>query len=323
MTNEWIPTLERNRCLPYPICVALKDVKLMVPAAVRRGERVVLRCHYDIEGDQLYAVKWYKNDREFYRYTPRESPPIKQFPINGLRVIEEESNATHVVLDSVSMENTGKYSCEISADAPSFFTEMLNAHMEVVEQPKKDPQITGLKHRYRLDEILKAECVCKESRPAANLTWLVNGRPTEATRIRRHHTKPSGNGALLNSHSALRLRIDEELFVKGNLKIKCVASVYDIYYRSSEKSVELERMHRHKATTTTTASSMDVPAEGAATTLSTTPTALWEYALPAGRYPQSTWIFAGMDSSAGKLAASLSILLAAASMSIGMRFNFR
>lgn len=43
-----------------PIATALRDVEVFVPTAVRRGEVARLYCMYDLEGDTLYAVKWYK-----------------------------------------------------------------------------------------------------------------------------------------------------------------------------------------------------------------------------------------------------------------------
>ncbi|GJQ88729.1 hypothetical protein Trydic_g18470, partial [Trypoxylus dichotomus] len=112
-------------------CTALRDVKIFVPPAVEKGHRAVLSCSYNLEGDALYTVKWYKGGREFFRYTPKEIPTTKQFPINGLTVLETESNATHVVLAEVQMENSGMYSCEISADAPSFFTLVRTGYMQV------------------------------------------------------------------------------------------------------------------------------------------------------------------------------------------------
>ncbi|KAG8245934.1 hypothetical protein J6590_096259 [Homalodisca vitripennis] len=62
----------------------LRDVQVKVPEAVRRGESARLHCHYDLEGDALYSVKWYIGRREFYRFTPRERPQLKVFPIQGL-----------------------------------------------------------------------------------------------------------------------------------------------------------------------------------------------------------------------------------------------
>jgi hypothetical protein len=61
-------------------------VRVSVPAAILRGGTATLFCHFDLEGDSLYSVKWYKGRREFYRFTPKEDPAMKIFPIFGLEV---------------------------------------------------------------------------------------------------------------------------------------------------------------------------------------------------------------------------------------------
>lgn len=43
-----------------------------------------------------------------------------------------QSNASHVLLKAVEPSISGKFSCEVSADAPSFHTELQAAEMEVV-----------------------------------------------------------------------------------------------------------------------------------------------------------------------------------------------
>lgn len=63
------------------ICSALREVRIQIPTAVKKGDSAILNCWYDTEGDQLYAVKWYKGSREFYRYAPNENPVVKTFPI--------------------------------------------------------------------------------------------------------------------------------------------------------------------------------------------------------------------------------------------------
>ncbi|CAD6997360.1 unnamed protein product [Ceratitis capitata] len=65
---------------------SLRDVSVKIPHAARRGEKVILKCLYDLEGDSLYSVKWYKGRREFYSFTPKETPAIKVYQITGVRV---------------------------------------------------------------------------------------------------------------------------------------------------------------------------------------------------------------------------------------------
>ena len=34
------------------------------------GRDISLSCVYDLEDDVLYSIKWYRDDKEFYRYLP-------------------------------------------------------------------------------------------------------------------------------------------------------------------------------------------------------------------------------------------------------------
>lgn len=65
---------------------ALTDMNLIVPRAVRAGHSVTLGCQYDLGNASLYSVKWYRNNDEFYRFVPKEEPPFRVFPIQGIRV---------------------------------------------------------------------------------------------------------------------------------------------------------------------------------------------------------------------------------------------
>lgn len=42
--------------------------------------------------------------------------------------------------------------------------------------PKGTPEVQLVKTKYRVGDTLKAECISKDSRPAANLTWGLNGQ---------------------------------------------------------------------------------------------------------------------------------------------------
>lgn len=60
--------------------------KLLVPSHAIRNTSVTLECHYNLQGETLYSVKWYKDGNEFYRYVPRNQPPAQVFPLPGVTV---------------------------------------------------------------------------------------------------------------------------------------------------------------------------------------------------------------------------------------------
>ncbi len=57
-----------------------------VPAHRVVGDKATLICQFDMEGDTLYSVKWYKDDQEFYRYVPNDRPKLQVFKTEGISV---------------------------------------------------------------------------------------------------------------------------------------------------------------------------------------------------------------------------------------------
>ncbi|PRD35684.1 UNVERIFIED_CONTAM: hypothetical protein NCL1_10749 [Trichonephila clavipes] len=47
--------------------LCLRLVSLHVPSKVIVGDVIKLTCRYDLEGDTLYSIKWYRDDVEFFR----------------------------------------------------------------------------------------------------------------------------------------------------------------------------------------------------------------------------------------------------------------
>lgn len=220
------------------ICTGLRQVRIQIPTAVKKGDSATLNCWYDTEGDPLYAVKWYKGDREFYRYAPNENPAVKTFPIGNLMVKKTESNATQVVLTKLELEAAGAYSCEVSADAPSFHTAIVSAAMNVVELPSQMPSIQGLKRKYRVEDPLRLNCTSGRSKPAANLTWYINDRQPQKSYVRTYSPLDTNESEWQVSQIGLQFLVSHDHFTNGKLKIRCSASIYDIYWQSSEVSAE-------------------------------------------------------------------------------------
>lgn len=68
------------------LAYALRDVRVTIPQAARIMDTVSLQCRYDLEGEPLYTVKWYKGSKEFFRFIPKELPNTQVFPLTGIDV---------------------------------------------------------------------------------------------------------------------------------------------------------------------------------------------------------------------------------------------
>lgn len=67
---------------------SLKINRLDVPMSVKNGSAVLLGCNFDLEGEVLYSVRWYKNYIEFYRFLPSNLPldPGQSMNLSGAPV---------------------------------------------------------------------------------------------------------------------------------------------------------------------------------------------------------------------------------------------
>jgi hypothetical protein len=50
------------------------------------GTSTKLECTYDLQGETLYSVKWYKDGDEFFRYLPKSVPKIQVFEKQGIYI---------------------------------------------------------------------------------------------------------------------------------------------------------------------------------------------------------------------------------------------
>ncbi|XP_055712918.1 uncharacterized protein LOC129807571 isoform X2 [Phlebotomus papatasi] len=197
---------------------SLRDVYVMVPNAVRRGDTASLICHYDLEGDDLYSVNWYKGRQEFYGYTPKEMPTMKIFNIAGIAIIKSLSNESHITLENVQLISSGRYSCEVTVDAPSFHTYISSADMEVVELPHHRPAIVGTRPKYRVRDSVRANCTSRLSKPAANLTWSINNLPVNPSYVKYHKPIKHYDNNLETAVTGIQFVINKHHFIEGKLK---------------------------------------------------------------------------------------------------------
>ncbi|VVC35892.1 Immunoglobulin subtype,Immunoglobulin-like domain,Immunoglobulin-like fold,CD80-like, immunoglobulin [Cinara cedri] len=201
----------------------LKDVFIEVPLAIKEGTTAVMRCDYDLEEEALYTVKWYKGRQEFFRYVPKELPHTRVFPIATINVDVSESGPNQVVLRQVTPELDGKYRCEVSADAPTFHTQIVAAWMHVVRTMDGKPELQLEKPQYSPGEKLRANCSSPPSNPPANITWFINDKELGNGRtFRIPSVRPSGS--LYKTVSS----IEYDVLIAGKLKVKCQSDIYHV-----------------------------------------------------------------------------------------------
>ncbi|EDW71213.2 uncharacterized protein beat-IIIc isoform X2 [Drosophila virilis] len=220
----------------------LRLVEVRIPNYVIKGATAQLECLYDLDGEALYSVKWYKDGNEFYRYVPRDNPPAQTFRLPGVAVDLHNSSDAIVNLHNVNLQSAGRFRCEVSGEAPSFQTVTEHGDMVVVSLPDQGPpKIIGGRPRYQIGDWVRINCTAGRSKPAVNLSWFVNGEPAEPQKLRKFETIVSGREGLETSVLGLQFRVEQQHFRNGDMKLKCVAALSTFYWRSNEESVEGDR----------------------------------------------------------------------------------
>lgn len=217
--------------------ITLKSLHIHVPKAVLTGDDAELKCSYELEGAQLYSIRWYRNMIEFYRYVPKESPATKVFPVAEIKVDVAASDQNRVVLTEVDRTLTGEYQCEVSADAPSFHTDIKSAEMVVVEPPLTSPNVTSDRLSYVGGDHIRVNCSSPPSLPAANITWFVNEQMVPG--FTANHVLNFSNG-YSSSLATLELEAAQHSPVP-TLMIRCEASIFNIWRSTSHTVVLRER----------------------------------------------------------------------------------
>lgn len=216
----------------------LSNVSIDIPLAVAAGTTVNMSCRYDLQSDMLYTVKWYKGS-EFFRYVPKEMPPIAVFGDLGAKVVTNRSDANRVVLKDVQPNHTGKYRCEVSGDSPSFNTVMVAGYMHVASLPNGDPQLRVEKTRYAVGDTVRGNCTVPSGNPPANVTWTVNGTPVNSSFI-RNITDESDNQQQMTI-AGLDFETMQDNFNNGRLHIVCQANVFHLYQKKTDVILKEER----------------------------------------------------------------------------------
>ncbi|KAK8766878.1 hypothetical protein V5799_006341 [Amblyomma americanum] len=207
-----------------------------MPSAVIRGDPLWLNCSFDLESDDLYSVKWYKNHREFFRYLPNENPPGQAYRLSGVYVDTSRTSVGSLYLKETDLKSEGLYACEVSADAPSFQTVRSEKELKVYVLPKKGPEIRGTKPHYRVGDVVNVTCHAGATKPPAVLTWYINGEEVPP-QYEKMYPIFRDRDQLYHSSLGMTFTAESRHFTYGIMKLKCTATVSEAYSLSSEEIV--------------------------------------------------------------------------------------
>ncbi|XP_022238905.1 uncharacterized protein LOC106457325 isoform X2 [Limulus polyphemus] len=221
--------------------LCLKLTELDVPSVVKQGAPVWLYCGYDLEEDELYSVKWYKNHVEFYRYLPSDEPPGQKYDLLGVHINLSKSNQTHVYLEKTDVNSEGSYGCEVSTEAPSYRTVKADKDMNVYVLPEGKPIIDGIDRMYDIGEYVNLTCKSRPSKPVAVLSWSINGQPVDERFLTPMQIERYVDG-LESAVLSLQFHVTLNNFNQGVMKVRCTATISQDYYSHSEETVIGERL---------------------------------------------------------------------------------
>ncbi|KAH7953853.1 hypothetical protein HPB49_013092 [Dermacentor silvarum] len=213
---------------------ALRLLKVKAPPTVLYGGVAKLDCQYDLESDSLYAAKWFKDGYEFYRYRPGVG--VTTFPVQGVTVNNSESIGATVYLQNLTLQSSGLYNCEISAESPSFQTVIGVKQINVIALPRHGPRIEGARRRYRAADTVSLNCTSGKSKPAPVLRWFINGALVTDSNSQSDLTTVKHADGFETVSRRLQFVVTEDLFDRNEyIKVKCEVSVPNVYVMSDEK----------------------------------------------------------------------------------------
>ncbi|CAH1176024.1 unnamed protein product [Phaedon cochleariae] len=183
-----------------------------------------------------------------YLMTFRVNELSTDYYIDSFQFQLNKSTYNRVVLKDVQPEVSGRYKCEVSSDAPNFYTFMVSGYMFVIDIPEGDPVVTVEKELLEIGSIIRGNCSSPASYPPANVTWFLNGKEVNTAHIRRSQ-RPSVSSKSVTTTSSNRrsptitvanieVEVDENTFREGKARLRCAVNILDLYKKSREVVLE-------------------------------------------------------------------------------------
>jgi len=221
---------------------SLSKIDLRIPRYVQAGDSADLVCSYYLDSHNLYSVKWYKGRHEFYRFMPHEIPPVKTFPVKGMKINMTVSDHVRVVLDQVQTKLTGTYLCEVTV-TPTFFALAESANMTIIDFPPDGPVIRVDRQQFQVGETAHLTCSVQTSSPPSELSWFINDEPAHEIYVSRiYQPEPKYVNGKKESVQSLELSfpVTATHFHNNKVRLKCLATIAGLYWKTADVTLTQE-----------------------------------------------------------------------------------
>lgn len=210
-------------------------MELTVPSLADPRHELILGCRFDMGGEELNSVKWYKDEQEFFRYTPLRQPHVMSFPVAGVHLVGDSAYDTRdsqcgvdrciVKLERLTTAHSGgSYRCEVSTEAPAFRVAFDTANVTVAAVGREDPRVQGVLPVYAPGDLVNGNCTSAPADPAPVLGWLINGQPAPPMALGPLRTSLPDSLGMVTRSITLRFHVERRHFREpaGTLELQCV-----------------------------------------------------------------------------------------------------
>ncbi|CAB4070133.1 unnamed protein product [Lepeophtheirus salmonis] len=190
-------------------------MKLAVMTSSMEMNRVIVPKYETIHN------QWYKDGSEFYRYVPKDNPPVLVFGVSGIIVDVKRSNSLVLalrVLVSKQLVGKGKW--------------------RFLDLPDSEPIISGINASgYKVGSWLNVNCTSPNSKPAAKLNWYINNEQVNSLYLADYSPSMNEHTGLYTSFIGLSFKLKRQHFIHGVVTLKCTSKLFQHYFESSEKLI--------------------------------------------------------------------------------------
>nr|XP_027206268.1 bromodomain-containing protein DDB_G0270170-like isoform X2 [Dermatophagoides pteronyssinus] len=153
---------------------AIRSLRIMAPDYIFYRDPMWLNCSMiDLDYNQIYSIKWFKDNQEMYRFiTADELTPRTFYDTTGIVIDESRSNYGNLYILQTDFKTEADFRCEVLAE--NDFTTAIQ--IKKIHIPRDgQPIIVGKKSHFSPNEPVNLTCTSPMSTPPARLVINLNG----------------------------------------------------------------------------------------------------------------------------------------------------